>query len=658
MYTDHMFREGRNRSWWHRLSGSSFLSGAADLTWKTFQAVNRSLPEGQLPTPGWAPGKMLKSRERSAPTLGFPRTTDSLCPRCVPEVRNAIINGEADLSTLMSGHPGEIKAQILEEGGKVIMRKVCDKHGPFEDVLSTSPEFTRRIEGLFFGRDFRCSEDDHVHRHGNSSIKFGRGAVLTVDLTNRCNMMCNPCFMDANQVGYVHQPEFEDIKAILDRAVSYKPRRQVIILFSGGEPTLSPYFIEAVAYAKKIGFYRVLAATNGIRFAQSEEFTQQAHEAGLHGAYLQFDGTCESSNSHRGVGNLFDVKLQAIENMAKVGMKTTLVTTIVNGVNNQGIGSIVDFAARNVDKIQTIAFQPVSFTGRDEDVEDDTRYAQRYTLSQMTQDLKGQLSADWQPLRDWFPLSSYSAFTSVMDLLQGADASWGWSACNCHPNCGIFSLLVVNRRTREWTPLFKFFDYEQFIRDVAVITDTARGKALTGAQLALAILRNFKADLAPRGFPISQIVNLFKPSSASSDSDRNDRMKTRSDQDDWRVLCVEGMWFQDLWTYDFRRTEMCVIPYGTQEGEISFCAYNTGVGWRQIIENMHQTATLAEWHKTRGRHDIFAKGKKVPLETTRHKLTLPVIQDSAASGSCCNENPAILEKDREVLEAVKTTQRV
>ena len=41
------------------------------------------------------------------------------------------------------------------------------------------------------------------------------------------------------------------------------------------------------------------------------------------------------------------------------------------------------------------------------------------------------------------------------------------------------------------------------------------------------------------------------------------------------------MWFQDLFNYDFRRTEMCIIPYGTQEGEISFCAYNTGIGWRQ-----------------------------------------------------------------------------
>jgi len=649
MYTDHMFRDEEVKKLLGSWTGSSLVSGLSDLTWKAFQAINRRLPEGELPRPKWAPGKMLKSYERSAPPLGFPRVTDSLCPRCVPEVRTAIINGDADLSLLADKHPGEIKAQIVEENGRVLMRKACEKHGPFEDVLSTNPDFTRRIEGLFFGRDFRCAEDEHVHRHGSSTIKFGRGAVLTVDVTNRCNMMCNPCFMDANQVGYVHEPEWEDIKAILDRAFSFKPRRQVIVLFSGGEPTLSPHFLEAVAYAKKIGFYRVLAATNGIRFAQSEDFTRQAHEAGLHGAYLQFDGVTNEKNQHRGVGNLFDVKLQAIENMAKAGMKTTLVTTIVNGTNNDGIGPIVDFAVRNIDKIQTIAFQPVSFTGRDEEIDNETRYAQRYTLSQMVEDLKSQLNADWEPMRDWFPLSSYSAFTSVMDLLQGADAPWGWSACNCHPNCGIFTLLVVNRHTHEWTPLFKFFDYEQFIRDVAVITDTARGKTLTAAQLALSILRNFKASAAPKGFPISQIVSLFKPSAARSDSDRNDRMKTRSDQDDWRVLCVEGMWFQDLWTYDFRRTEMCVIPYGTQEGEISFCAYNTGVGWRQIIENMHQTASLAEWHKTNGRHEIFAKGKKVELKTTEHHLILPVLDNAPGGAGCCSENPGLLPKDREVL---------
>jgi 7,8-dihydro-6-hydroxymethylpterin dimethyltransferase len=86
---------------------------------------------------------------------------------------------------------------------------------------------------------------------------------------------------------------------------------------------------------------------------------------------------------------------------------------------------------------------------------------------------------------------------------------------------------------------------------------------------------------------------------------------------------VEGMWFQDLWTYDFRRTEMCVIPYGTQEGEISFCAYNTGIGWRQIVESTHQTANLADWHRAHGKHEIYANGKSVELETSEHDLILP-----------------------------------
>ena len=82
------------------------------------------------------------------------------------------------------------------------------------------------------------------------------------------------------------------------------------------------------------------------------------------------------------------------------------------------------------------------------------------------------------------------------------------------------------------------------------------------------------------------------------------------------------MWFQDLFNYDFRRTERCIIPYATQEGEISFCAYNTGIGWRNIIEKMHMTATLTKWYEEHGRHEIFAGNKAVPLESTEHRLVL------------------------------------
>jgi hypothetical protein len=115
-----------------------------------------------------------------------------------------------------------------------------------------------------------------------------------------------------------------------------------------------------------------------------------------------------------------------------------------------------------------------------------------------------------------------------MDMLQGADAPWGWSSCNCHPNCGIFTLMVVNRQTGEFKSLFDFFNYEQFMKDVAVITDTARGKKLSiraarhgdHAQLQ-------RRSARPKASPISQIINLFKPSSTNSNSDRNDRMKRR-----------------------------------------------------------------------------------------------------------------------------------
>ena len=646
MFSDN-FRRGEGKG--SGKKGSKAVSKMADIGWKAFQAVNTILPESDAITPKWAAEPLLKSYERTAPPLGFPRETDSLCPTCVKQVREGVINKSIPLEILMNSHPGEIKAQIVEENGQVVMKKTCPTHGEFVDVMATDPAFLERIESLFYGRDFKAAEDKHVHHHGTSDIKFGRGAVLTVDLTNRCNMMCNPCFMDANQVGYVHEPTFQDTKEILDRAVSFKPRRQIIILFSGGEPTIAPHFLESVAYAKKIGFYRILAATNGIRYAEDIEFCKAAKEAGQHGVYLQFDGTNEEDNKHRGVGNLFDVKLKAIENLASVGIKVTLVTTIVNSWNNEGIGSIVKFAAENIDKVQTIAFQPVSFTGRDEDVSDKDRIAQRYTLAGMTHDLKEQLGGVLEPLRDWFPLSSYSAFTSVMDMLQGADAPWGWSSCNCHPNCGIFTLIVVNKKTNAMTSLFDFFNYEQFMKDVSVITDTARGKKLTMAQLGMAIMRNYDAGKAPDGFPISQILNLFKPSSANSNSDRNDRMVTRDDEDMWRVLCVEGMWFQDLFNYDFRRTEMCVIPYGTQEGEVSFCAYNTGVGWRQIIEEMHKTASLSEWYQENGRHAVYAKGKEVPGINKTRSLSLPVIakivsEDLDATAS----SPYLVEEEETV----------
>jgi uncharacterized radical SAM superfamily Fe-S cluster-containing enzyme len=582
----------------------SGIQRAANSLWALARAVDRRFPERTL-QPKWAPAPLLKQRERSFPPLGFPRQTDSLCPRCVTEVRSQILSGEVDWKVLIEGNPGEIRASIVEEDGRILMRKDCPKHGHFEDVMSTDPAFFKRLESMYPGRDFVIPKDG-LHEHGNSSIQYGRGAVLTIDLTNRCNMMCNPCFMDANQVGYVHELEWDEVKKFLDDAASIKPRRQLSVQFSGGEPTLSPHFLPAIRYSRELGYFSVQCATNGIRFAQDESFARQAAEAGLRFAYLQFDGVGNENNQHRKVGNLYDVKLRAIENLHKHGIDVTLVVTIVNGINNHQVGDIIRFGIENIDKVTAVAFQPVSFTGRDEDIDDETRTRQRYTLSHLAHDVKAQAGIG-EPMRDWYPLSASGPFSDLKDLLGGLESEWGSFKCGCHPNCGIGTMMLVEEKTRRAVTVPSILDVDRLLTDIRSITDSARKKTWTAVQVALSLLRNLRPDGIPAGL---SPWNLAKIMDGHTGGKLGFAEKQRYP---WRVLFIGGMWFQDLFNYDFRRTEMCIIPYATQMGEISFCAYNTGVGWRKIIEEMFQTASLAEWYKTNGRHEVYARGRNVPL---------------------------------------------
>ena len=72
-----------------------------------------------------------------------------------------------------------------------------------------------------------------------------------------------------------------------------------------------------------------------------------------------------------------------------------------------------------------MSFQPVSFTGRDEDITDELREQQRYTLSHLAHDVKAQTGVT-EPLRDWFPLSApWGPFSDLVDLLHGPSAPTG-----------------------------------------------------------------------------------------------------------------------------------------------------------------------------------------------------------------------------------------
>ena len=606
----------------------------ANASWVAFDALNQ-IKQNQSFIPSWSEKPLLKSHQKVKPPLGWPRETDSLCPTCVREARQEILDGKKDHTILLYEKVGEIKAQIIERDGKIMMVKDCPIHGRFEDVMAIDPAFFRHLEETFPGSDMVAHNDEKLHNHGSSTIKYGRGSVLTIDLTNRCNMMCDPCFMDANQVGFVHELSWDDIKTMLDNAISIKPKRQMSVQFSGGEPTLSPYFLDAVRYARKVGYNSVQAATNGIEFAKSFEFTKAAAEAGLRYAYLQFDGIGNAANSHRQVGNLFDVKLRAIENLHAAGVDIVPVVTILNGINNEQVGRIIQFALDNPKKINFLSFQPVSFTGRDEAITPERRHAQRYTLSHLAHDVKNQTGIG-EPIRDWFPISFMGTFTDWADLVHGPQADFGQLNCGCHPNCGVGMAVMIDKQTKEAVPVTAFLNAERLSKDLARVNDAARGRFLSVVGMALSLMRNYDPFKAPTHFKLTDLMQKFDKTfgatgrnygKVTGDRTRADIEKRRSDR--WNFLFVAGMWFQDLFNYDFRRTERCIIPYATQEGEISFCAYNTGVGWRQIIEKMHMTATLTKWYEEHGRHEIFAGGKQVDLASTEHHLVLDPVAVAA-----------------------------
>src|SRR5438876_706592 len=492
------------------------LSITANGAWMVFNTLNK-INQRPAFTPKWSDKPLLKSYEKTKPPLGWPRATDSLCPTCTREARQEILDRKKDVSVLLNEKVGEIKANIVERDGQILMVKDCPTHGHFEDVMAIDTDFFKHLEEVFPGRDIAAHNDEKLHNHGTSTVKHGRGSVLTIDLTNRCNMMCDPCFMDANQVGFVHELTWDEIKTMLD-----------------------------------------------------------------------------------------------------------------NGINNEQVGKIIQFALDNPKIISFLSFQPVSFTGRDEEVTDERREAQRYTLSHLAHDVKNQVGLG-EPVRDWFPISFMSTFSDWADLMHVNDVKndWGQLSCGCHPNCGTGMAVMIDKETKEAVPVTAFLHGDQLAKDIAKVNDAARGKFLTIVGMALCLMKNYDPFQSPTHFKFMDLLKKFDKNfnatgknygKVGPDRTIDDVMKRR--QDRWNFLFIAGMWFQDLFNYDFRRTEQCIIPYATQEGEISFCAYNTGVGWRNIIEKMHMTATLTKWYEEHGRHEIFAGGKNVKMESTEHSLLL------------------------------------
>jgi len=506
-------------------------------------------------------GHSKKTLPKQDKPMGLPKAIQSLCPEC-----RRVVHGK-----------------ILEEEGRVVMRKKCPEHGEFWDLISPDPQLYLKAEKWAFteGRGLEnpmtevkkgCPGDC-----GICGDHLSHAALVNVDLTNRCNLRCPICFANSNVQGYVAEPSFEEVSEILESLTRIRPVPPPAVQFAGGEPTLHPRFVDIVAKANQVGIEFIQVATNGIRFAHDPDFTRAAKEAGLHTAYLQFDGvTDEPYEKSRGVRNLLDVKRKAIDVCREAGIAVILVPTVVRGLNDHQVGGIVRFALENADVVDGISFQPVALTGR---CSRDALEAARYTIYDLAHDVERQ-SGLLEARRDWYPLSITAPISRLLERITGKPTM----AITCHGGCGMGTYLVVKRDTGEAVPITRVIDVEGLFLDLHHLLERPDFgiSSLTGLQAHRIFKKHFRPEEAPEGFELKDLLEVIAAVTEAESPE------WRATKNPWWLLMVMGMHFQDLYNFDLSRVRRCCIHYAAPDGKIyPFCTYNSGPVYRGAVEDAY-----------------------------------------------------------------------
>ena len=487
---------------------------------------------------------------------GLPKEIQSLCPEC----------------------KDVIKATLFEEDGRVVMEKSCPIHGDFKDIYWSDAELYLKAERWVFeeGKGIMNPEVKEANQCpdecGLCNMHMSHICLGNIDLTNRCNLLCPVCFANSKAQGYMYEPSIDDIVKMLEILQGESPAPCKSVQFSGGEPTLSPHFIDAIKKAKEMGFAHIQTATNGIRF-NDIDFTLECKDAGLHTLYLQFDGFKEDMYVKMRGRPLLETKFKTIENVRRARMKIVFVPTIIRGFNDDQVGEILKFAVQNIDVIPGIAYQPVAFTGRTPQEE---RMKMRYTLSDLAFDIEKQTGL-LKAKESWYPISFVSPISRLLSSIRGEETT----TLTCHPHCGLATYLFVDG-DKKATPITDFVDVENMFTELHRLSKEikkARFKSFSKIKVLNLIKKCFNKEKAPKGLTFEKSLYTIEGLIDKRAGRRDRKEKT------YKTLLLFGMHFQDLFNFDIDRVKRCVVHYAAPNARLyPFCAYNSGSTFRHIIE--------------------------------------------------------------------------
>jgi len=497
----------------------------------------------------------------------------SICPECYKEGRINKIDGE-----------------IIEEDGKVWISKECKKHGSFRDIYFGDVNLYKRwMKYEITGNaapEVKTQLFDDLPLYSQHQSQ----TVLTnLMVTNRCNLRCSYCFMNAGTAGYVYEPTLDQIRELMVQARKEHPVGSKAIQITGGEPLIREDIFDIIKIAKDVGFVHVQVNTNGFKLAESVDYCQRMKDAKVNTIYMSFDGVTKETNPW------LEQNKKAIENMKKIGLMCVLVPVLIGGKNVQETGKIIKYALDNLDIVRGVNFQPISFCGRVTNIDEERRKEQRVDyvgmIEAIEKEFDGQISRE-----DFYPVSFVFPISKLIKNLKG-ETQIEFTA---HPGCGGATYVFVDNGNP--IPITRFIDVERVMKFID--RQAEKRGPFKKLRIGYAFLRNINKfvdqDKSPEGFNLKKVLKE-STLGGSYGSLRGFH---------YNSLFVGSMWFQDAWNLNIDRLKNCVIHYTTFEGMIPFCTYN-GLGYGDKIREKY-SISIEEWEKKTGRKmkDDLWTGKK------------------------------------------------
>ena len=264
----------------------------------------------------------------------------------------------------------KVDAKIVFEDDRVFMLKNCREHGFQKVLIATDVAYYKQIRNYNkaseyplrpttrteFGCPYDCGLCPDHEQHS---------CLTLIQVTDRCHLQCPTCYAGSSPT-YGRHRTLEEIGRMLDRIVESEGEPDVVQI-SGGEPTIHPQFFEILDLAKTKPIKHLMLNTNGVRIAGDPAFAERL--AGYmpdFEVYLQFDSFKPEALRRLRGKDLTKVRIQALEHLNKLDLSTTLVVTLQKGVNDDEIGSIIEFALQQP-CVRGVTFQPTQIAGRLED---------------------------------------------------------------------------------------------------------------------------------------------------------------------------------------------------------------------------------------------------------------------------------------------------